>query len=39
MPCQIDILSATPEVIFAALAQAEHELMDKTFDDRCVIPV
>ena len=30
MPCQIDILSATPEVIFAALAQAEHELMDKT---------
>ena len=30
MPCQIDILSATPEVIFAVIAQAEHELMDKT---------
>ena len=30
MPCQIDILSAMPEAIFAALAQAEHELMDKT---------
>ena len=29
MPCQIDTLSAMPEVIFAALAQAEHELMDK----------
>ena len=30
MPYQIGILSAMPEVIFAALAQAEHEPMDKT---------
>ena len=30
MPYQIGILSAMPEVIFAALAQVEHELMDKT---------
>ena len=30
MLCQIYILSAMPEVVLAALAQAEHELVDKT---------